>query len=635
MKRLISFLACAGAVFTLASCGESQNLVTQEQVPRTDATGENWTVMIYMNGGSDESLYGEASEVLKNITEVEYPENLNVIIETGGSISWNTGGIDTNYIDRFEAQHGSLRLTERTESDSMAKTSVLTDFLKWGQENYEADHYALIVYGNGANSAYGFSHDETAGNESMNLQRTATAINNADMHFDIIGFDADLMASVENAALLSDYSDYLVASQETMVGSGWNYRDWFQYIIDNPTASVPDIASAACDTYIEQSKKSLDAGMATLSVTKLSSISTLSQAIDGMSGELSSSLESLPDYSQISIALGQTMCFGSNSSEEGYSNMTDLNDMAVKISSVTDKTSGRVQDELESAVIYRANGKYRSNACGLSIFYPYDQSSDELPRYMEISPLNRYKTFLAKICTNASHGDSVTASFENTQAFKDYNTERDLMQYTTVPGTTGIELNMTGNMDIVRLVEQRIFKKLDNGSFVYLGNASEIDENKAAGIYKTKNDFRFITINGHSVNVKTVYDCDDYTIYTIPLKIDSNQKNLRIVGEKKANGKVSFKSLGLRDSLGAGSKSSRHTESIKIYNLVTPIFKESDGELVYGDSFKTWPLGMFISEKSLPDGIYQTDYMVEYIYCNSFTTRTADFTVDKNSIIYN
>ena len=46
--------------------------------------------------------------------------------------------------------------------------------------------------------------------------RIATAISNAGMQFDIIGFDAGLTASIENAAALSTYTDYIIASQEEM-----------------------------------------------------------------------------------------------------------------------------------------------------------------------------------------------------------------------------------------------------------------------------------------------------------------------------------------------------------------------------------------------------------------------------------
>ncbi len=633
MKRNKSFLVSALAALMLCSCGQKM-LTTQEETPKNPATGEDWTVLVYMCGGSDEHLYGTASTVLEEMTEVEYTENLNVVIQTGGTYSWKLGGIDTNYINRFEAQNDSLRLVERTDLVSMAKTTTLTDFLKWGKDNFEADHYALVIYGSGANSAYGVAHDDPAQNESLNLQRISTAIDNADMDFDIIGFDADLMASIENASILSNHTEYLVASQEIMAQDGWNYKDWFRYIIDNPTVKVEDVARAACDTYMEKCKENGTNDMATMSVTKVSEITSLTQAVNGMASEMRESLKSLSEYSKLSIELSNMMSFGSKSADEGYSNMVDLNDMAVCAGVTADKTSGLVQEELESAVIYYRNGKYRNEARGISIFYPFNQSPDELPRYMEISPMNHYNEFIADFCSHATTGYEYPNTHENTTAFADYGIEKDRIQYVTVAGTTGLELNMIGNMDIVKSVNQRLYKQLDN-EYIYLGNAASVDENKEAGIYKTKNEFKVININGNDVQTYKLYEGSGYTIYTSPINFEGKQKNLRIVAEHKNNGTSSYKVIGLFDSLGAGSKSSRYNTPIYIYHHLTPLFREySTNTLISGPVFKTWPLGIRASESDLKPGRYKTDFSVSYIYGDSFLSGSSEFDYADGSITY-
>ena len=639
MKRSVSHYVCTAAalaaVLCLSSCGVPKNPVTQEKAERRAATGESWTVMMYMSGGSDESSHGSASKAIRELMQIDYPGSLNVVMETGGTFKWQTEGIDTNYIDRFEAQKNGLYLAERQEADSMARNIVLTNFIDWCEENYPADHYALIINGGGSNSANGFAFDETVDNKSMTASTLADAIDNSNRHFDIIGFDCDLSASVETAYELSTCADYLIASQERMASGGWNYRDWLNYIINNPTNSVADIARAACDTYMDKCIEEKTDSMATMSATKLSGITNLSQAIDGMAGELSAASGSLSKYSELSRAIGNTMCFGANTKHEGFSNMIDLNDLVVKSGSATDKTSGRVQDELENSVIYRANGRYRQAASGLSVYYPLNQSSDELPKYIDLCPFKRYAEFLAQTCANADHGSKVTTSFTDTTAFADYQVERDLMQYTTVPGNTGIELNMTGNMDIVRSVSQRIFAKKDKGT-LYLGNAAEIDENRAAGIFKTKNTFSFPMLNGHSLSLTKVYAGEGYTIYSAPIKIDNSQKNLRIADDRlNGESEPNYKILGLYDSLGTSARSSRCTTPINIYNLLIPMYEDYDtGELVDGESFKPWPFGAQIADKQLPEGSYKTDYSIEYIYCNAFATDAAEFDFIDNVISY-
>lgn len=622
------------SVAILSSCTQNESFVTQTETARDAATGESWTVMVYMSGGSDEYAYGTASNTLKELTEVNYPENLNVLVQTGGSYGWKAQGIDSNYMDRFIAQKDNLCLLERTEQENMAKQGTLTDYIDWCVDTYPAQHYALIIYGSGSNSAYGYAHDELYENDSLTLNELSKALNNSGTHLDMIGFDSDLSATAEAASMLSTSADYLIASQEYMAEGGWNYAGWFNYIKENPTSSIEDIAKAACDTYMAKCKKEGTSDMATMSVTSLSEITSLTQAIEGMSGELNSTPNSLADYSEFSNGIINTITFGANTPDEGYSNMLDINDMAVQIGSAADKTSGRVQEELQKAVIYNVSGKYRNNASGLSIFYPINQSSDELPRYLEFCPFKRYAEFITATSANAGTGNSTTRKFSDTSAYKDYVTERDRMTQKTVAGDTGLELNMEGNMEIVRRVQQRIFQKSDSG-YLYLGNAFETDEQKEAGIYKTKNNFTFPLMNGHSISLNVVYDCESYAIYSVPLKVDGAVKNLRIAAVKKDDGTRKYKPLGLYDSLGAGSKYSRHITPLRIYNLVTPLYKEySTEETVEGESFKTWPIGLHIQEKGLPDGDYKTDFEIEYIYGNSFNSGAADFGFYDNTISY-
>ena len=132
-------------VIALFMCGCSQkNLTTADKAEREIATGESWTIMVYMSGGQTESVYGKASDALEEMTKIKYPENINVLVQTGGTYSWQLGGIDTNYINRFEMQNKSMRLAERQELDSMGKSSTLESYIEWGRDNYSADHYALI-----------------------------------------------------------------------------------------------------------------------------------------------------------------------------------------------------------------------------------------------------------------------------------------------------------------------------------------------------------------------------------------------------------------------------------------------------------------------------------------------------------
>lgn len=619
-------------------CGcADKSLTAAEREEKLPATGETWTVMLYVSGGSDESGAGTASKALAELTRVKYPENISVLVQTGGTYEWKAGGIDTNYLDRFEAQKGGLFLMERQELAGMGSTRTLADYIEWSAETRPADHYALIIYGAGAGSAYGAAHDETAYNDCLNVQRIAAAISDADINFEIIGFDAGLSASLETAAALSTCAEYIVASQESMASGGWSYRKWLEYIIDNPTCSVLDVAKAACDTYAEKCKNEFTSDMATMSVIDTENISALSQSFDGMAGEMTAALDSVEDYSYLSSAAAKAMCFGANTEDEGYSNMVDLKSLVTLTDRLTGNTGAQVSESLNECVVYNVCGKYRAGASGMSVYYPLRQDSSELEKYIGITPNGRYSDFLRGICANAQvSGGGVyeDGDYRETEAFRQYEEEKEKMQYSTVAGTTGFELNMIGDMDIVRGVEQRLFKKREDGICVYLGNAEELDENKEAGIYKTKNVFRAASLNGHYLQLQKVCGGDGYTIYSSPVKVDGTAYNMRLVKTER-NGRDRLELLGLYKSLGGANAASRVRSRIRIYNRVTALMRDyASGELIEADVFKTWPFGARLRYGALEDGNYKTDFIVSYIYGNSFLTGSAEFSAAEGTIAY-
>ena len=69
----------------------------------------------------------------------------------------------------------------------------------------------------------------------MSLSGLDFALESAGVKFDFIGFDACLMATVETALTMSEYADYLIASEETGPGVGWYYTDWLTALGMDPS----------------------------------------------------------------------------------------------------------------------------------------------------------------------------------------------------------------------------------------------------------------------------------------------------------------------------------------------------------------------------------------------------------------
>lgn len=63
-------------------------------VSANDETEETWAVYWYLCGSDLESQYGCATEDLSEMLEVSLPENVTVVVETGGATEWQNETVD-------------------------------------------------------------------------------------------------------------------------------------------------------------------------------------------------------------------------------------------------------------------------------------------------------------------------------------------------------------------------------------------------------------------------------------------------------------------------------------------------------------------------------------------------------------
>ncbi|MGY3792845.1 clostripain-related cysteine peptidase [uncultured Aquimarina sp.] len=95
---------------------------------------------------------------------------------------------------------------------------------------------------------------------------------------DIIGFDACALGSLEVAFSVKTLSKYMIASQETIDGSGWNYHKIFKNFINNPDID-PEILSVKLIKNFESTENktisSLDLGKTDKLIASLNEISNL------------------------------------------------------------------------------------------------------------------------------------------------------------------------------------------------------------------------------------------------------------------------------------------------------------------------------------------------------------------------
>ena len=97
---------------------------------------------------------------------------------------------------------------------------MLKRFLEFGRTNYQADNYALIIWGHGSGWKAFAIDDRT--DSYMTVKELGQAVRNQGLG--VIGFDTCFGGVIENVYELKDCAEYTVASPGVTPGSGWDYK---------------------------------------------------------------------------------------------------------------------------------------------------------------------------------------------------------------------------------------------------------------------------------------------------------------------------------------------------------------------------------------------------------------------------
>ncbi len=187
---------------------------------------DEWLVYWYLCGSDLESENGAATDDIKEVLKASLPANVNVLIQTGGSNSWQNTAVPDGQIGRFLYSQGELYELEILPDRDMGDGSTLKSFLEYGKDNYAADHRVFVFWDHGGGSANGLCEDERTGSTlSLNdIQEAFAAVHTPDPNnppFEMVGIDACLMASYDMANALYGISRYMTASEELESGLGW------------------------------------------------------------------------------------------------------------------------------------------------------------------------------------------------------------------------------------------------------------------------------------------------------------------------------------------------------------------------------------------------------------------------------
>ena len=246
------------------------------------------TIMVYMIGSDLESEAAAASLDINEMKGASFdPEHTKVILYTGGTKRWALDEISADENAIYELANGKISKVQTYEKSAMTNPEPLVTFVNYAYHNYPAGSYDLILWDHGGGPIVGYGHDENyTFSDPMKVPELAEALAGTDLvksggRFDMIGFDACLMGSMEVAKAFSGFSDYLVASEEVEPGRGWDYN-FLSDLGNGRVNNTEELGRSIIDHYVDfYVNNDYDVDL-TLSLVDLRRVNRVIDAVDGL-----------------------------------------------------------------------------------------------------------------------------------------------------------------------------------------------------------------------------------------------------------------------------------------------------------------------------------------------------------------
>jgi len=321
------------------------------------------TIMVYMIGSDLESQNGMATIDLNEMLYAQMDNRkLNMFVQTGGCKRWRNSAMTAGKIERWKLDGSGMALMDRMKGQPMTDPDTLASFIRFCAEEAPADRYILILWDHGGGSVSGYGYDEKYPNDTMDISEIGTALKKGGVKFDLVGFDACLMATLETAISIEPYADYLLASEESEPGTGWYYTRWLQMLDNNTSTNTLSLGKQIIDDFTSASASMSSRAVTTLSLVDLAELSgTVLKYLGSFGKELTNQLKG-QDYQTVASARNGTREFAK-------SRRLDQVDLVDFCSRLGTKQARLLGTAIQDAVKYNKVSNV-TNAYGLSIYFP-------------------------------------------------------------------------------------------------------------------------------------------------------------------------------------------------------------------------------------------------------------------------
>ncbi len=629
-KRILSSLLALFLVLAFGACGEDIS------TPEPNAEAGTWAIYWYLCGSDLESNGGFATSDLMEMMEVALPENVRVVIQTGGAKTWQNNVVDADILQRYVYDSEGLTLVDELPPASMGDAATLTDFLRYCKQNYPAEKTAVLFWNHGGGSVSGAAFDERYSYDSLTLDEIQTAFGRvweADENnppLELVGFDTCLMATVDVAGTFAGTAHYLVASEEVEPANGWDYTGWLGALAADPAMDGAALGEVICDAYYAGCQAVGTHSNATLSLTDLTRTGPLLEAYEAFGAEaLAAACEDPGFFSRFARVAAQSENYGGNTREQGYTNMVDLGHMARQSTGLL-QTAGDVLNALEDCVLYRVSGPYRAESTGLSCYYSYNGDLNDLYGYTNVGAGQAFKYFYSYELTGQLDDNGM--EYISGMNYEELPQIQSLaaMGWDGMPlqvdedGVSHLTLGPEADSILAGIGFSLYYFDEENDIMLLLGTDNDMNADWENGVFS--DNFRGVWggIDGHMVYMELCFEGEDYNLYSVPVLLNGEPYNLQVAYDFTTE---EWSILGARQGIGEAGMSDKELRLLQPGDALTTIwylssYSGEDGLEAYAVEELTVTADTSFAEMELPNGRYgmvfeMRDAMDNYAYSDS------------------
>ena len=338
-------------------------------------------------------------------------DDVNLIVYAGGCAGWKNNLMSSKSNGIYQIlPGGKFKSLADAGNVSMTNPNTLAEYIQFCAKYFPAERNMLIFWDHGGGSLTGYGYDQKfKSSGSMTLDGIDKALKAGGVKFDVIGFDACLMATAETALMCSDYADYLVASEESEPGIGWYYTNWLTKLSRNTATPTVDLGKQIVDDFVDVCGQKCRGQDTTLAIVDLAELAyTLPPKLSEFSTATTAMLQN-NQYRTVATARGSSKEFAASSRID----QVDLAHLAYNLNTDAGKA---LANTIRNAVKYNRTSYTVQNAYGLSIYFPYRSVSNvknAVSTYNSIGMDSDYSRCIQAYATYASSGQASSGGYSS------------------------------------------------------------------------------------------------------------------------------------------------------------------------------------------------------------------------------